>query len=138
MLRNAISGDSNRRIKEGKMKFKKLLLISMIFFATVLIIECAGMTIPQSKSAYVGIWETRPTSPTYMYLAITSNGQIKYSRKDPSRSVSLTGSIQEWKGNTITVAVLVSTTDFIVQKAPYRAADGRQHMVVDGVEMVKK
>ncbi|MGL4369666.1 MAG: hypothetical protein ACRCUT_08340 [Spirochaetota bacterium] len=87
--------------------------------------------------SYVGVWETKPRSPTYMYLAITSNGQVNYSRKDPNTSVSFNGPIKEWKGKNFIVAVLVAKTEFTVQKTPYRGGDGRTHMMVDGVDLVK-
>lgn len=118
------------------MKLKKILSFVMLLTALIFVVQCASVQLPKDKQNYVGVWESERKSPTYMYLSISSNGQVSYKRVDSGKSNSLTAPIVEWKGRNFKVGVLSVTTEFVVRKAPYKSG-GKWRMVVDGVELTR-
>lgn len=119
------------------MTLKKPFLFLILSAAMIFMIQCAGVQIPKNKQSYVGVWETPRNSPTYMFLSISSNGQVKYERVDAGRSSSITAPITEWNGNNFKAGVLKLSTEFIVNKTPYKSG-GNWYMTVDGVNLKRK
>ena len=80
-----------------------------------------GQPVPADKADYVGEWNASD-----MYLAITPSGA----------STSVSGPIQEFKGDDFSVGFLLLSTTFVVSRTPYREGDTWK-MVVDGVELTR-
>ena len=119
------------------MRRKKQIVLIMLCAVAIFSLNCTGLQVPPEKNHYVGVWQSVHGSPSIMQLTITSNGQVKYRRIDPGRIVSINSNIKEWNGNNFKVGLLFATTEFVVQRTPYRSR-GRWHMVVDGVNLVRR
>ena len=71
-----------------------------------------------------------------MYLAIAPSGHVEYERQRGATSTSVSGPIQEFKGDDFSVGFLFFSTTFVVSRTPYREGDTWK-MVVDGVELTR-
>jgi hypothetical protein len=90
------------------------------------------MTVPSSKSSYIGEWEgdTR-------YLQVTPGGFVYYERlKGRYGSTSLQGNLAGFKGDSIRVGVRPLTSTIHVNQPPYEDGD-EWKMVIDGEELVR-
>ena len=114
------------------MKFRKTgaLLIAAVFLLTVFLYGC-GIRVPAEKADYVGEWE----GPE-MYLSIAPNGHVEYKRRQGRTETTISGPLQEFKGNDFLVGIPFLTATFVVSKPPYKEGDTWK-MVVDGVELTK-
>ncbi len=119
------------------MKLKKVFPVVVTLAAMLLVTQCMGIQVPKEKQNYIGVWETPRKASTYMYLKISANGQVEYKREEPGISKSITGPLTEFNGDNFKVAIAIATTEFVVSKKPYKAKDGRWHMVVDGIDLTK-
>ncbi len=108
----------------------------MLLVMVLFIVQCAGVPVPKKRQNYIGVWESLYGSPTYMFMAISSNGQFRYKRVDVGRSVAFTVPIKEWNGKNFKAGVGTALTEFKVDKTPYQSG-GRWYMVVDGVKLLK-
>jgi hypothetical protein len=91
-----------------------------------------GQPVPADKADYVGEWNASD-----MYLAIAPSGRVEYERqRGASTSTSVSGPIQEFKGDDFSVGFLFFSTTFVVSRPPYREGDTWK-MVVDGVELTR-
>ncbi len=117
---------------------KKALPLIVLCAAVFFLVQCSGVQVPPDKQRYVGVWETRHGSPTYMHLTISAGGNVKYKRVEPGRSSSITSPISSWNGNNFKVGISIASTEFVVQRTPYRGRDGRWHMMVDGVDLIRR
>ena len=92
-----------------------------------------GKSVPPEKLSYVGEWQQQS-----MYLSITKNGSVTYSRSNGRVHTTITnGPLQEFDGNNFDVGVGSIKTTFVVDKPPYKVGE-QWRMVVDGVELTKK
>lgn len=104
--------------------------IPAIFLLTLFLYGC-GKPVPADKADYVGEWRAPE-----MYLSIAQDGSVEYKRFKGSAKTSITGPLQQFKGNDFSVGLLFLSTTFVVSKPPYKEG-GRWKMVVDGVELTK-
>jgi len=118
------------------LKLKKFLSLLLLVATVAFVVQCSGVQVPQKRMNYIGIWESLRGSPSYMLLAISSNGQLRYERADVGRSIAFTAPITEWKGKNFKAGVATAVTEFVVNKTPYKSG-GRWYMHVDGVKLVK-
>lgn len=104
--------------------------IAAVFLLTVFLYGC-GIPVPADKADYVGEWRAPE-----MYLSIAPDGRVEYKRHQERTETTITGPLQEFKGNDFTVGLPFLTATFVVSKPPYKEGDTWK-MVVDGVELTK-
>ena len=104
--------------------------IPAIFLLTIFLSGC-GIPVPVDKAHYVGEWRAPE-----MYLSISPTGKVEYERRGKSTRTTITGPIQEFKGNDFSVGLPFLSATFVVSKPPYKEGD-RWKMVVDGIELTK-
>ncbi len=97
-----------------------------------LALGCSGSGVPPDKQAYVGAWE----APN-MRLHVEPDGDVSYARHEGSSRTEVNAPIQGFSASGFEVGVWIFTTEFAVSVAPHLADDGRWHMTVDGVDLVR-
>ena len=112
------------------MSRKRSVLAFLIIMAAVLVHGC-GIKLPEDKLEYVGEWQSRE-----MYLLITRNGSVRYSRLKEGGTTSVSGPIRAFEGDNFIVGVPMITTTFVVSEPPH-LENKQWKMTVDGVTLVK-
>ena len=87
--------------------------------------------IPADKASYVGEWRSDD-----MFLAIMSDGSLKYVRAKAKETTKINAPIKEFDGDNIVVGIGPATTTFVVSKPPYQDA-GKWKMMVDNDLLTK-
>ncbi len=100
--------------------------------AAGLVLGCSGSGVPPDKQDFVGAWE----APN-MRLYIEPDGDVSYARRDGSARTEVNAPIQGFSASGFEVGVWIFTTEFAVSVPPHQAEDGRWHMTVDGVDLVR-
>ncbi|HSB60207.1 MAG TPA: hypothetical protein VLI67_00715 [Vicinamibacteria bacterium] len=96
-----------------------------------LLLAGCGQPVPADRADYVGEWRAPG-----MYLLITRDGRVEYTRSRGGSKTSVSGPLQEFRGDDFRVGVLFLATTFVVSRPPWRDGD-RWRMVVDGVELTR-
>ena len=109
---------------------KRFIFAFLIVMAVTMVYGC-GIEVPADKAAYVGEWQSRE-----MYLLITQDGSVKYSRLQRGVTKSVSGPIRAFEGNNFVVGVPMITTTFVVSEPPH-PVNNQWKMTVDGVTLVK-
>jgi hypothetical protein len=112
------------------MNGKRFIFVFLIIMAAGLMCGC-GIQVPADRAEYVGEWQSRE-----MYLLITQDGSVKYSRIKGGVTTSVSGPIRAFEGNNLVVGVPMITTTFVVSEPPH-LSNNQWKMTVDGVTLVK-
>src|SRR5262249_47874292 len=101
------------------MSLRAALLVGLL----VLGLGACGRPVPLDKAAYVGDW----WAPN-MYLAITRDGSVAYERRQGTRTTSVSGPLQGFRGNDFDVGIWFLSTTFAVSRPPFQ--DGEHWKMV--------
>ncbi len=100
--------------------------LGALFFAA-----CSSKPLPPEKMSYAGTW-----TGTGFQLVITPDGGVAYKRVSGNGSVSITGPLSGFKGDSFEVGILFFKTTFEVSQPPTQER-GKWTMVVDGVTLTR-
>jgi hypothetical protein len=106
-------------------------ILRLVAILLALTLAGCGKPVPADKAAYVGEWQNK-----IMYLLITQDGSVVYKRLKGGATVSVSGPLQGFNGNSFDVGLGPLKTTFNVDKPPYQE-DGQWKMEVDGVPLTR-
>ena len=106
--------------------------LATLVLGGILLLGCSGSGVPPDKQDYVGAW----VAPN-MRLSIEPGGGVSYERQEGGSRTEVNAPIKGFSGDDFEVGVWIFTTDFQVSAPPHLAEDGRWHMTVDGVDLVR-
>lgn len=107
------------------------LLATLLLSATL---ACGSFeSTPPPNTDFVGGWVSKDGTAK---LAISSEGQVSYNRKEGATNTSIDAPAKAWTDSSFTVGALGISTDFTIEKAPTQI-DGIWHMTVDGIEYTR-
>jgi hypothetical protein len=98
-----------------------------------LLLSACAVPVRADKIDYVGEW----WSSEGMWLLITRDGSIAYSRMKKGGRVSIEGPLKGFTGDDFEVGFGPAVTTFKVSKPPHQV-DNRWLMTVDGVELTRQ
>jgi hypothetical protein len=112
------------------MRTRRTIAAALVAAGAFTLLACSN-PVPEEKQDYVGLWRSRTMS-----LLIESDGSVEYERIKKGATVTVSGPLQEFRGDDFSVGVGPLNTTFEVETPPY--FDGSQwKMVVDGVELTR-
>jgi hypothetical protein len=112
------------------MRTRRVITAALVAAGAFALLACSN-PVPEEKLDYVGLWRSRTMS-----LLIVSDGSVEYERIKKGATVTVSGPLQEFRGDDFSVGIGPLNTTFEVETPPY--LDGSQwKMVVDGVELTR-
>jgi hypothetical protein len=112
------------------MRIRRVITAALVAAGAFTLLACSN-PVPEDKQDYVGLWRSRT-----MDLLIESDGSVEYERIKKGATVTVSGPLQEFRGDDFSVGIGPLNTTFEVETPPY--LDGIQwKMVVDGVELAR-
>jgi hypothetical protein len=111
---------------------KKFFIVAVLFSLTQLIVSC-GKALPPEWKELEGVWQNEE-----VYMQISADGSFQYKRQSQGQNVEINTWIKEYSDKGFTVSTVVSTTDFVVNRKPFKDESGNSMMEVDGRILVKK
>lgn len=104
---------------------------TMIAAAACLLLAACSKPLPPDKGSYAGYWRAHD-----MALLITAGGNVQYTRREGGRRTKVNAPLKKFEGDNFVIGFGPMETTFAVTEPPHNE-QGRWHMTVDGVDLIR-